>query len=76
MTIVDRDKIITEEKEVVKKFKDYFEEIVKTLKINRPLLSDLYDDPVLNVLEKSSQHASVLKIKQARISSDLHSSDW
>ena len=76
MTIVDRDKIITEEKEVAKKFKDYFEEIVKTLKINRPLLSDLCDDPVLNVLEKSSQHASVLKIKQARISSDLHSSDW
>ena len=76
MTIVDRDKIITEEKEEVKKFKDHFEEIVKTLKINRPLLSDLYDDPVLNALENSSQHASLLKIKQVRISSDLHSSYW
>ena len=39
-------------------------EIVKTLKIDRPLLSDLYDDPVLNAIEKLLQHASVLKLSK------------
>ena len=70
ITLVDGDKVITEEKDVVKKFKEIFEKIVDTLKIDRPILSDLSDNPVLNAIENFSNHASVLKIKEARDSSD------
>ena len=64
---------LTEEKDVVKIFKDQFEKIVETLKIDRPILSDLSDDPVLNAIESFSHHASILKIKKARNSSDCFS---
>ena len=69
ITLVNRDKVITEEKDVVKKLKDLFEKIAETLKIDRPILSDLSDDPVLNAIENFSHRASVLKIKEARDSS-------
>ena len=64
---------MTEEKDVVKKFKDHFEKIVDTLKTDRPILSDLSDDPVLNAIENFSNHVSVLKIKEARPYSDCFS---
>ena len=67
------DKIATEEKDVVKKFKDHLDKIVDTLKIARPILSDLSDDPALNAIGNFSHHASVLKIKEARNSSDCFS---
>ena len=73
ITLIDGGKVITEAKEVVKKFKDHFEKIVKTLKIDRPILSDLSDDPVLNAIENFSHHTSVFKIKEARDSSDCFS---
>ena len=38
ITLLDGDKDITEVKDVVKKFKDRFEKIVETLKIDRPIL--------------------------------------
>ena len=44
ITLLDGDNGITEVKDVVKKFKDRFEKIVETLKIGRPILSDLSDD--------------------------------
>ena len=68
--LVEGQKVITKEKDVVKIFKDNFEKIVDTLKIDRPILSDLSDDPVLNTIEKFFHHASVLRIKVARNSSD------
>ena len=71
ITLVEGEKVITEEKDV-KIFKDHFEKIVETLKIDRPL-SDLIDDPTLNAAENFSHHASVLKIKEARNSSDCFS---
>ena len=61
ITLVAGDKVITEEKDVVKIFKDHFEKIVETLKIDRPILSDLSDDPVLNAIENFSHHVRVLK---------------
>ena len=63
---VEGDKFITEEKDVVKKFKDHFEKNVETLTIDRHILSDLSDDSVLNATENFPHHASVLKIKEAR----------
>ena len=47
--------------------------IVETLKIDCLILSDLSDDPVLNATENFSHYASVLKIKEARNSSDCFS---
>ena len=38
--------------------------------MERPILSDLSDDPVLNAMEKFFHHTSVHKIKVARDSSD------
>ena len=73
ITLVDGGKVITEEKDVVKKFKDHFEKIVETLKIDRPILFELSDDSVLNAIENFSHHASVLKTKETRDSSDCFS---
>ena len=66
VALVNRDKVITEEKNIVKKLKDHFEKILETLKIDWPMLSDLTDDPVLNAIDNFSHHASLLKIKEAR----------
>ena len=51
ITLAKGDKILTEEEDVVKIFKDHFEKIVETLKIDRPILSDLSDYPVLNAID-------------------------
>ena len=45
----------------IKKFNNHFEKTVVTLKIDRPMLSDLSDDSVLNAIE-NSHHASVLLV--------------
>ena len=66
ITFVDEDKVIIEENDVAKNFKDHFEKI----KIDHPILSDLSDDPVLNAIENFSNHVSVLKIREAKDSSD------
>ena len=61
ITLVDEDEFVTQGKNVVKKLKEHFEEIVETLKIARPILSDLSYDPVLNVIEKFSNMLVSLK---------------
>ena len=38
ITLVKWDKVITEEKEVIKLFKDHFEKIAETPKIDRPII--------------------------------------
>ena len=67
ITLVERGKVITEEKDVVKIFKDHFEKIVETLKIDHPILSDLSDDPVLNDIENFSHHASFLRKQETHL---------
>ena len=73
MTPVDGDKVITEEKNAIKKFMDYFQKNLEALKADYPILFDIKDDPVLNGIIRFCEHASVLKIKQVRISSDCFS---
>ena len=46
--------------------KTFFENIAETFKIDRPILSNLRDDPVLNATENFSHHANVLKIENTR----------
>ena len=62
ITYVEGDKVITEEKDEVKIFKGHFEKTVEILKIDRPMLSDLSDNPDLNAIENFFHHVSVLKI--------------
>ena len=62
ITYVEEDKVITEEKDVVKIFKGHFEKTVEILKIDRPMLSDLTDNPDLNAVENFFHHVSALKI--------------
>ena len=69
ITLVEGDKVLTEEKDVII-FKDHFEKIAETLKLHRLIFSDLSDDPALNAIENFYHLASVLKIKEARDSSD------
>lgn len=73
MTPVDGDKVIKEEKNAIKKFMDHFEKNLEALKADCPILFDIKDDPVLNGIIRFCEHASVLKIKQVRISSDCFS---
>ena len=70
IAFVEGGKVITEEKYVVKIFKDHFEKIVETLKIEHPILSDLSYDPFLNAIQNFSHHASVFKTKETRNSSN------
>ena len=72
ITLVEGDKVITEEKDVVKIFKDHLKKIVETLKIDCRILSVLFLF-FLNAIENFSHHANVLKIKEARNSSDCFS---
>ena len=46
--LFSRVNIIPEEKGAVKRFKNLFEKIAETLKIDHSTLSDLIDDPVVN----------------------------
>ena len=73
INFANRDKVITEEEDVVKKFKDDFEKIWETLKIDCHILSDLSDDPVLIATDIFFHYASVCKIKEARNPSDYFS---
>ena len=57
----------------LKNSKDRFEKIVETIKIDRPILSDVSDDPVLNAIENFSHYAGALKIKETRDSCDCFS---
>ena len=47
--------------------------MVENCKTDRPILSDLSEDSVLIAIENFSHHAIVLKIKEARNSSDCFS---
>ena len=61
------DKVLTKQRDAVKIFKDHFEKIVETLKIDHPILSDLSDDPVLNDIENFSHHASFLRKQETHL---------
>ena len=73
ITLVDGGKVITEEKDVVKKFKNHFEKIVENLKTDRPILSYLSEDPSLHAIENISHDAGVLKMKLVTDSFDCFS---
>ena len=64
ITIADREKIITEKKKELKKFKDHFEKIVETLKIDDPILSYLSNDAVLNATKNFSTMLVFLKSRK------------
>ena len=69
ITLAGGHKALKGDKYEVKEFKDYFEKIAETFKIDRPVLSDLNDDPVLNAAENFPTMLMFLKSKK-QVTSD------
>ena len=62
--LVEDDKVITAEKDLAKVFKDYSENIVESIHIERPCKVDFDREPVANAIKTFSQHPSTLNIKE------------
>ena len=63
INLVENEKVISEESELVEIFRDYFENIVENLNIKRLNLSHLHTDPALNIIKKFELHPNIFKIK-------------
>ena len=59
-----RDKVITAETDLAKKFIGKFENIVESLHVERHCKVGLGREPVVNSIKNFSQHPSILKIKE------------
>ena len=70
ITIIENEKVVSDEKELVKIFNEYFPNIVPNLDIQRPPSIILHHDPVLNAIKKFENHPSILEIKK-QIPSDV-----
>ena len=67
ITLLDGDKIISEDAEVAKKFNDYFSNVVKNLNIEGFETDYCFNpelDKISNIIEKFKNHPSVQKIKK------------
>ena len=64
ITIIENEKVVSDEKELVKIFNEYFSNIVPNLDIQRPSSIILHHDPVLNAVKKFENHPSILEIKK------------
>ena len=67
ITLVDNDKIITNDKEIAKVLSDFFSNIIKTLNIPQKNYTDLIienaRDSILKAILKYRKHPSILAIK-------------
>ena len=63
VNVVQNEKVISEESELVEIFGNYFENFVENLNVERLNLPQLHTDPVLNIIKKFEQHPSIFKIK-------------
>ena len=63
ITLIENEKVISDERELVKIFNEYFSNIVSNLDIQRPPNITLHHDPVLNAIKKFENHPSILEIK-------------
>ena len=55
---------MSDERELVKNFNEYFSSIVYNLDIQDPPDTTLHHDPVLNAVKKFENHPSILEIKK------------
>ena len=63
ITLVDREKIISDDSEVAATFNNYFGSIVEGLNISRPSICKEFRDPVLNAIKTFENHPSIVRIK-------------
>ena len=62
--LIKNEKVVSDERELVKNFNEYFSNIVSNLDIQRLLNIILHHDPVLNAITKFEIHPSILLIKK------------
>ena len=51
ITLIENEKVVSDERELVKIFNEYFSNIVPNLDIQRPPIIILHHDPVLNAIK-------------------------
>ena len=66
ITLIENKEVVSDERELVKIFNEYFSNIVSNLDIERPRSIMLHHDPVLNAIKKFENHSSILKINKFR----------
>ena len=64
ITLIENEKVVSDEIELVKIFNEYFSNTVPNLNIQRPPSIILDHDPVLNAIKKFENHPSMLEIKK------------
>ena len=65
ITLVDNEKIITNDKEIAKVLNDFFSNIIKTLNIPKKDHTDsIVENPTLKAILKYRKHPSILAIKR------------
>ena len=64
ITLIENEKVVSDERELVKIFNEYFSNTVPNLNIQRPPSIILDHDPVLNAIKKFENHPSMLEIKK------------
>ena len=63
ITLIENEKVVLDERELVKTFNEYFSNIASNLDIQHPVNITLHHDPVLNAIKIFENHPSVLEIK-------------
>ena len=66
----ENEKVVSDERELVKIFNEQLSNIVPNLDIQRPPSIILHNDPVLIAIKKIEKHPSILEIKK-QIPSDV-----
>ena len=66
-TLTEIEKVVSDERELVKMFNEYFSNIASNLDIQRPPSITLNHDPVLNSIKKFEIHPSILEIKKSSV---------
>ena len=63
ITLIENEKVVSDERGLVKIFNEYFSSIVSNLDIQHPPNISLHHYPVLNAIKKFENHPSILVIK-------------
>ena len=66
MTLIEKDKVVSKDKEVVETFGSYFVTILENLGINKKFMSEepVSNESVTNIITKFQNHPSIIKIKE------------
>ena len=62
--LIGNEKVVSDKRDLMKIFNEYFSFIVSNLDIYHPPSTTLHHDPVLNAMKKFKNHPSILEIKK------------